>query len=181
MLEKHLQPRWHAAAADLLFSPAPFEIHPHHMKARCCAMSYVLQGKFPICRTGRQGRDCGNLCGRAAEEDDASLDQTGTKSLEYVRVTCLIISHWTDCENSLLWTVRIDSPAQVFLLIFTAFISTPKFEDIYSSSWVQARDMQEVFRQAKLRTTRKFVDAWKALSSARAACLGQVQTCSVAH
>ena len=31
------------------------------------------------------------------------------QALECVRVTRLIISHWmTDCENSLLWTVRID-------------------------------------------------------------------------
>ena len=37
------------------------------------------------------------------------------QALECVRVTRLIISHWmTDCENSLLWTVRIDSPAQFF-------------------------------------------------------------------
>ena len=37
------------------------------------------------------------------------------QALECVRVTRLIISHWmTDCENSLLWTVRIDSPTQFF-------------------------------------------------------------------
>ena len=37
------------------------------------------------------------------------------QALECVRVARLIISHWmTDCENSLLWTVRIDSPTQFF-------------------------------------------------------------------
>jgi len=37
------------------------------------------------------------------------------QALECVRVTRLIISHWmTDCENSLLWTLRIDSPTQFF-------------------------------------------------------------------
>ena len=44
------------------------------------------------------------------------------QALECVRVTRLIISHWmTDCENSLLWTVRIGLTHSV---CFTDFHST---------------------------------------------------------
>ena len=127
---------------------------------------YCRVASYPFTRAGRKGRDPRNLCGRAAEEDDASLDQTGTGMCQSHT------SHHFSLDDRLWEQLIVDSQDwlthSVFLPIFTALISTPKFEDVYSSCFpaVQARDMQEVFRQAKLRTTRRCVDAWKALSSA---------------
>ena len=128
--------------------------------------SWLYDADRCICRTGRKGRDPRNLCGRAAEEDDASLDQTGTGMCQSHT------SHHFSLDDRLWEQLIVDCQDwlthSVFLPIFTALISTPKFEDVYSNCFpaVQARDMQEVFRQAKLRTTRRCVDAWKALSSA---------------
>ena len=143
--------------------------------ARCARPMHCRAVRSP---PGHQRRDPCNLCGRSAEEDDAILDQTGEICAKSVRI-CesqshtshhLIISHWIlwHREKSLLCTVRIDSHAQFLLLIFAAPISAPEFEEVHSSCFpaVQARDMQELFRQAKLRTTRSCVDAWKAPSLA---------------
>ena len=116
MLEKHLQPRWHAAA-DLLFSPAPFEIHPHHMKARCAPLHTLLCFGWPTkglaARQPRPLRQC------VAETDDSCLDAAGVGRDEIwvcLKMLCTPFTQW------FCWSL---SPLNGYNWEYTLFSDTP--------------------------------------------------------